>query len=212
MADTPSIPVDTPSDTPVDTPDTSDLVPLKEAAAMVERSVSTVRGWMRSGKLSKHRETPGDGQSRVMVSRQELLIFAGLNLAIDPPRPKAEPAASEPPPPAGPPFLAVELATARAERDAARAMLTAAHAERDAARAERDAARATLDVVREAQAEALAEARARAGDARHDLQALRADVELYRAQNQALMAELSTLRGAGWWRRLFPKPKAIPEG
>ena len=84
-----------------DTPRPDDLVSVKEAAQMVDRGVSTVRGWVRKQQLTGHREDPKRGNSRLMVSTQELMILAGTTKDPEPPRPgsvakqEAEPSKDE---------------------------------------------------------------------------------------------------------------------
>ena len=77
-------PVDTPADTPLD------LVDVREAARLVDRSPSTVRAWVRAGELDGYREDPRRRNSRLLVSRRELLVLAGLEKAPSPPRPLAQ--------------------------------------------------------------------------------------------------------------------------
>lgn len=78
-----------------------DRLSLKEAAVVVGRSVSTLRAWIRAGELEGYREVEGDPNSRVQVSRQELLALAARSKPIHPggPRPDSEPSttASETP-------------------------------------------------------------------------------------------------------------------
>lgn len=54
----------------------SDLIPLADAAPLVNRCASSLRAWMRAGRLRKWREDPADTGSRVLVSRAELLALA----------------------------------------------------------------------------------------------------------------------------------------
>lgn len=48
------------------------LIPLKEAAAIAERSASTVKRWIKDGRLKDHR-APGDKRSPILVDRSQLL-------------------------------------------------------------------------------------------------------------------------------------------
>ena len=80
-----------------------DLLPLLEAAALVDRSLSTLRAWVRAGEISPYRE--GDARNgRVLVSRAELLTLAAAGgLSPAPGRRTPPPSASpSPPPPVAP--------------------------------------------------------------------------------------------------------------
>jgi len=50
------------------------LITLKEAATIAQRSISTIRTWIRAGKLQDMRQA-GDRVSPVMVSHSELLVL-----------------------------------------------------------------------------------------------------------------------------------------
>jgi hypothetical protein len=114
-------------DTQADRP--TDLVDVQEAGRLVDRSVSTIRAWVRKGELEGHRQDPKRRNSRLLVSRRSLLALAGLTKEAAPPRPggalldpslpdPGEPAA--PPPPAAAELLTVELEGARALVEALR--------------------------------------------------------------------------------------------
>ena len=208
--DTPSPDADTPSSRP------ADLVAVKEAAALVDRSPSSVRAWLRSGKLTKHRETPGNASSRAMVSRAELMAYAAVQLDPAPARPpggaRPEPPASEAPAPADDLALRVEVARLRAELDGTRAVLeaTRAHVATLEATAARERASAA-ELVASATADARALAEAEAERARE----LRADLEHARAELAGARAEAATLRtaaGLPWWRKLLGGPTPALEG
>jgi len=51
------------------------LVPMSEAAAMSERSVATIRRWIKAGKLTRHQEAAParGGSARVLVDSTELM-------------------------------------------------------------------------------------------------------------------------------------------
>jgi len=183
---------------------------MAEAARLVDRSVSTVRAWLRSGKLAKHREEPGNASSRAMVSRAELMTYAAVQLDPAPARPPGGPRpdapASEAPAPAGAVDLLVELARLRAELDGTRAVLeaTRAHVATLEATAARERASAA-ELVASATADARALAEAEAERARE----LRADLEHARAELAGARAEAATLRtaaGLPWWRKLIGAP------
>lgn len=68
----------------------SDLIPIKEAAALVDRTVPTLKKWVKNDELSGVREHPDNPRSRLMISRRELMThMATAGKAANPPRPKA---------------------------------------------------------------------------------------------------------------------------
>jgi len=68
----------------------SDLIPIKEAAALVDRTVPTLKKWIKNGDLNGERENPDNPRSRLLVSRRELMThMATAGKAANPPRPKA---------------------------------------------------------------------------------------------------------------------------
>ena len=52
-----------------------DLITVKEAATLVDRTVATVKKWVKSGGLEGHRTIPGNNKSALMVSRGELMTY-----------------------------------------------------------------------------------------------------------------------------------------
>lgn len=203
--DTPSPDADTPSSRP------ADLVAVKEAAALVDRSPSSVRAWLRSGKLTKHRETPGNASSRAMVSRAELMAYAAVQLDPAPARPpggaRPEPPASVAPAPADDMGLRVELARLRAELDGTRAVL-------EATRAHVATLEASAATVGDLVASARAEGRELARVAEEHARDLRADLDRMREERDAARAEaaaLKTYAGLPWWRRMVTGPTAALE-
>ena len=167
----------------VDPPD--DLVAVREAAQLVDRSVSTIRAWLRDGHLVKHREGT-DGNARVLVSRADLLLYAAQGASPTPGRPASPaPAATE------------ALGALRAE---------IADLRRDLAIAE--ARQAAAESVAAAECRRADAERDRATDAR-------LDAERVRAELVAARAELEALRERGqlpWWRRLLGPPRsALPD-
>jgi hypothetical protein len=166
-----------------------DLLPVRDAARLVDRSLSTVRAWIRSRQLRSWRgEGTHPDNAPALVSRAELVALVvgatGEPKAAHPGRPPAP----APPPAEAVTALRVELAAVRAELDGARALL-GAHGETTAA-------------LREA----LAEARGRAAD-------LVAALEAERARAVAAEAERDALRerdGLPWWRRLLGAPARLP--
>ncbi len=208
------MPADTPSataDTPSTARRTDDLVPMAEAARLVDRSVSTVRAWLRSGKLTKHREEPGNASSRAMVSRAELMAYAAVQLDPAPARPpggpRPEPPASVAPAPADELGLRVELARLRAELDGTRAVL-------EATRAHVATLEASAATVGDLVASARAEGRELARVAEEHARDLRADLDRMREERDAARAEaaaLKTYAGLPWWRRMVTGPTAALE-
>ena len=68
----------------------SDLIPIKEAATLVDRTVPTLKKWIKKGELVGVREDEDNPRSRMMVSRRALmLLMATAGKATNPPRPKA---------------------------------------------------------------------------------------------------------------------------
>ncbi len=68
----------------------SDLIPIKEAAAMVDRTVPTLKKWIKHDDLAGVRENPDNPRSRLMISRRELMAhMATAGKSANPPRPKS---------------------------------------------------------------------------------------------------------------------------
>ncbi len=68
----------------------SDLIPIKEAATLVDRTVPTLKKWIKKGELSGEREDADNPRSRMLVSRKALmLLMATAGKSTNPPRPKA---------------------------------------------------------------------------------------------------------------------------
>lgn len=184
------------ADTPSSTPLPSDLLPVRDAARLVDRGVSTLRAWVRDGDLVGYREDPAHPEnSRLLVSRDavlRLVVVAGKSGA-----PGRRP-------PAGIEVEPAPVADHDRQRAELRADLRAALAERDGARAALEATGRTVDVL---------EARCR------DLAGL-ADAERRRADDladrlAAATAELDALRewhGLPWYQRLLAPPsrKRLP--
>lgn len=187
------------ADTVTSTPRPTDLLPVRDAARMVDRGLSTLRGWVRDGSLVGYREDPAHPEnSRLLVSREAVLrLVVEAGKASTPgrraPGPASTDADAEPSPPGA------------AEFDRQRAALAELRADLRAALAERDGARAALEATGRT-VEAL-EARCR------DLAAL-ADTERRRAAEvldrlAAAEAERDALRewhGLPWYRRLLAPP------
>lgn len=60
---------------------TLELITLQDAAARSERSVATLRRWMRQGKLTRHESQPPShgGSGRVLVDSKELLTVLAVS-------------------------------------------------------------------------------------------------------------------------------------
>ena len=68
----------------------SDLIPIKEAATLVDRTVPTLKKWIKKGELNGQREDEENPRSRMLVSRKALmLLMATAGKSTNPPRPKA---------------------------------------------------------------------------------------------------------------------------
>ena len=159
------------------TPD--DLVPVRDAARLVDRSTATIRAWVRAGELRVYRgEGTHPANAPALVSRAELLHLAGVSKAPNPPRP-----ARAAPPSSSPSTSSPTVAPSpSADLEAARALALAR--EETAA-----ALRSTVAALE-----------ARCVD-------LSAALERERARADGLEAEISALRvsaGLPWWRRLLP--------
>jgi hypothetical protein len=173
----------------VDSTRPDDLVPIRDAARMVDRGYSTLRGWVRSGDLTGYYADPErPSNSPLLVSKQELLtLMAAANKVPNPPRPPStKPDAASP---SARDDLRLELARAHAE-------LATARAERDGALAVAEALRGTISALQERcrdLTERVEAEHARAVAAEADLQVLRVD------------------RRLPWWRRLLGGPPALPD-
>jgi hypothetical protein len=154
-----------------------DLVPVQDAAALVDRSVSTIRAWVREGALTKYREREDDPNARVLVSRSALLAHAAQH---------ANPTPGRPPPP--PPEASTEFAELRNQVADLRRDLAVAEARQQAAESVADAERRRADTERERATDALREAER----ARAELGASRAELEALRTRERL-----------PWWRRLL---------
>jgi hypothetical protein len=65
----------------------SDLIPIKEAAMLVDRTVPTLKKWVKNSEINGTRENPDNPRSRLMVSRKELMVhMATAGKAANPPR------------------------------------------------------------------------------------------------------------------------------
>lgn len=153
----------------------ADLLPVREAARVVGRGYSTVRGWIASGELEAYRgEGTHPANAPVLVSRGAVLALCARSKSTNPGRPPTDA-------PAVAPSAAVELAELRAA-------VAVARAERDG-----------LAAVVEAQRGTVAALEARGRDLAEALEAERANVAGMRAE----LAALRGAAGLPWWRRLL---------
>lgn len=70
-----------------------DLVKAAEAAKMADRSKSSIRAWVRDGKLTGYRSDISKPNSPLMVSKTELIAFLSINKAPVRPKQTGRPAA-----------------------------------------------------------------------------------------------------------------------
>ena len=174
-----------------------DLISLKEAAAIVGRSVSTLRGWIRTGELQGYRELGEDPNSRLLVSRQELLALAARSKPVHPGGSRSEEDRSDSPDVS---FPGGEKKAARPAEE--RWMLATLTAEREGLRAVVEAQKLTIAAL---------EARCRDLEAHMHSERLRAGEHQDRLV--AAEAELQALRGwqrLPWYRRLLGAPASLP--
>ena len=160
-----------------------DLIPVREAARVVGRGYSTVRGWIAGGELEAHRgEGTHPANAPVLVSRGAVLALCGRAKSTNPGRPPTDA-------PMVAPGAAVELAELRAA-------VAVARAERDG-----------LGAVVEAQRGTVAALEARGRDLATALEVERANVAGLRAELEALRGAA----GLPWWRRLLGSSKPPAE-
>lgn len=182
---------------PSDTARPADLLPLRDAARLVDRGLSTLRGWVRAGDLTGWREDPAHPEnSPLLVSRAAvlLLVVTAGKAAVPGRRSRAEL-----------PESALDTGASAAPAERAERAVIGLRGDLRAALAERDGARATLEAtVREVAAvaaqcstlEALVEAeRRRALDLADRLTVAEAERDALR-----------DLAGLPWWRRLLATP------
>ena len=65
------------------------LLTLKEAAIRADRSVKTIRNWIKKGELESTRKIPGNQSSQILIKLEDLLIYLGTNCQAFPPRKQA---------------------------------------------------------------------------------------------------------------------------
>jgi len=62
------------------------LITLKEAATMSDRTVKTIRNWIKAGKLETTKKDPEKKSSKLLISKEELLALLGSEVTYNPPR------------------------------------------------------------------------------------------------------------------------------
>lgn len=195
-----------------------DLVLQADAAELTGKSISTIRSWLRSGRLCKYRETPGNDHSRVLVSRSELLTVAGLpddacSGTVNPrKRPRQDgdtsPSATSQLDQSG--IIQAMQATIDAHTatiDVLRATLAQRDSDVDARDAAAQSVREALSQAAEAQSGRADAERRRADELARELAGVRDELEVARADAIRLNAELGAMRevqGRSWWHRLLP--------
>lgn len=53
----------------------TDLIPIKAAATMVDRTPATIKKWIKTGGLNGTREVPGNTKSKMLVSKVDLMTY-----------------------------------------------------------------------------------------------------------------------------------------
>ncbi len=160
----------------------ADLIGVREAAQLVDKSVSTIRRWLRYDRLTRYKgDAPtSGGHASTLVSQAQLLAVAGRMAVEHPPAP-------------GEPVQATTVDTSTAVRVAE-------------LQGEVSPLRAQLDAMTGAQERERAQYEDRLRQGRADLESARMDVADWRDRHDAIAAELAELRaraGRPWWRALL---------
>lgn len=179
-----------------DTPP-ADAIPVLEAAALVDRSLSSVRAYVRGGHIRGYRPAGASASNApLLVSRSELMAYvasAGLS-----PAPARRPSPDKPPPSTDAPdvvaLLRADVRAAELQADARVAMARLEALERTLEA--KDGAIAALQAVADTE-------RRRADELRDRLTAAEAE-----------LAALRSYAGLPWYHRLLtgPKPPAMLTG
>ena len=194
---------------PVCTPDTlvpassirpDDLLPVREAAVMVDRGYSTLRAWVRAGELRGYYENPENPyNSKLMVSRSELFAFMVTNeKPLAPGRPPKEVIADIAQPDRPSDVSSLEISKLKDEIMRLHVEIAILQADIRVSTASREGADTLVEAVRGT----VAALEGRISD-------LLALTEAERARAHAAEAERDALRtaaGMPWWRRLLPTP------
>lgn len=183
----------------------ADLLPVREAARLVDRGVSTLRAWVRSGELQGWHADPDHPENTpLLLSRAEVLAMVVTTGRVSAPgRRRPADTSSMPSPSADAPEPTLDYARLRLTMTELRADVRVVLAERDGARAALEA------TVREVAAVA----------GRCSTLEVLADAERRRANDladrlAAAEAERDALRewyGLPWYRRLLAPPSTSPK-
>jgi hypothetical protein len=156
-----------------------DLIPVHDAASMVDRSLSSVRGWVRAGDLVGYRKDETKSNSRLMVSEGELMAYVATSQkSATPGRKDSEPT----------PENAQKLATMAMELEVMTVKLEASQAKHEAMRG----TVAALEGQSEIMERLVRTERERADEWKDRAEALDAENRELRAQ-----------AGGSWWRRML---------
>ena len=176
-----------------------ELITLKAAGELVGKSPSTIRRWVRAGKLTRHEgvQVSGGGSPPVMVAKHQLLAHVGSSEGVQSDEQVSnghvQPSSRTP----------MQVSTQRPE-DAVR--IAELEGQVNTLRAQLEAATSRMESER-------ASHEAQLRDLRQSLHEARSDVTDWRDRHDRAAAELRTLRetsGRSWWRRLLPGPSGHP--
>lgn len=205
--------------------DALDLLTVDAAAELVERDPSTVRRWVRSGRLTRHDGAPGPGGGMppILVDRAELEALAG--------GPSRKPT-PESPPGDGEAAAAARTAARKARRSAERAAaeLAEVRSRLEATEAERARLAGLVESLRAELAQAhqdVAVAEVRLAERTDRTAELRADLDRERTAREqeaaaarsaavalaALAADVDRYASLPWFARMLaapPSPRALP--
>lgn len=63
-------------------------IDLKEAAKMSDRTVKTIRNWIKAGKLETIKEDPKNSSAKLLINKEDLQALLATKVKSDPPRKK----------------------------------------------------------------------------------------------------------------------------
>ena len=189
------------------------LVSIDEASVISERSPSTIRRWIRNGRLTRHTGTSRSqgGSPPVLIDQNELfamLATSGQQPRADEPETAEQPGAHQMPTTAEQPATAgvhddAQLTIARLEGQLALAQL---RGELLAAQAELEVLRKTLELERQERETERLQARVALRGALEDRDDWRGRHDAARSEVHALQGLLKEQDGAPWWRKLLGGP------
>jgi transposase len=167
-----------------------ELLTLKAAGDLVGKSASTIRRWVRAGKLTRHEgvQVSGGGSPPVMIEKYQLLTFVGTTTPLQP---------------------TVEVSTTGVQLGSRSGVQLST--ERAVRVAELEGEVSTLKARLDSCMETLERERtASETQVRNLLQQLfeaRSDLVDWRERHDAVTSEMKALSGRSWWRRMLPGPK-----